>query len=88
MSANNYASNSISPKALIIGANGGIGSSVALALSKQGIETALVGRNEKAINNIAKVCGDTGSKSIPLVCDIAKISPIKSIVNKAIIVDA
>ena len=84
MSANNYASNSVSRKALIVGANGGIGSSVAIALSKQGIETALVGRNEKAINNIARVCEETGSKSIPLICDIAKISPIKSIVNKAI----
>ena len=73
-----------SRKAIIVGANGGIGSSVAVALAREGIESALVGRNEKTINAIAKTCNDAGAKSIPLVCDIAQTNTIEATVNTAI----
>ena len=84
MIADSGAGNLSFRKAIIIGANGGIGSSVAIALARQGIESALVGRNEKAINVLAKTCTDAGAKSIPLVCDIAHINTIESTVNTAI----
>ncbi|MCP4981310.1 MAG: SDR family NAD(P)-dependent oxidoreductase [Gammaproteobacteria bacterium] len=70
-----------SGKALVIG---GIGSAVALALARQGVESALVGRNEESINTIAKNCVDAGARSIPVVCDIRQISTIESTVIEAI----
>ncbi len=84
MIADSGAGNLSFRKAIIIGANGGIGSSVAIALARQGIESAVVGRNEKAINVLAKTCIDAGAKSIPLVCDITRINTIESTVNTAI----
>ncbi|MCP4186796.1 MAG: SDR family oxidoreductase, partial [Gammaproteobacteria bacterium] len=71
-------------KAIIVGANGGIGSSVARALAQQGIELALVGRNQVAIDNIAATCLEFGTRSIPLVCDISQIDTIEACVNTAI----
>ena len=71
-------------KALVVGANGGIGSSVALALASKGIETALIGRNEAALNDVARICARTATRSIPLVCDISKLEAIGPTVETAI----
>ena len=71
-------------KALIVGANGGIGSSVAIALANKGIETALVGRNEAGIKKVARNCSITGTRSIPLVCDITRVKTIAQTVDTAI----
>jgi NADP-dependent 3-hydroxy acid dehydrogenase YdfG len=71
-------------KALVVGANGGIGSAVALALAQQGIDLALVGRNQPAIEQIAEQCGKIGVTALPLFCDIAKTDTIEATVNTAI----
>jgi NADP-dependent 3-hydroxy acid dehydrogenase YdfG len=73
-----------SRKGLVIGANGGIGSAVALALSQHGVELALVGRNQAAIEKIADTCKDTDTRSLPLVCDITEPDNIETTVNTAI----
>ena len=73
-----------SRKAIVIGANGGIGSSVAQALACHGVATVLVGRNEVALNAVAQTCIEAGAKSFPLYCDISQISTIESTVEKAI----
>jgi len=74
----------MSKKAMVIGANGGMGSAIAIELARNGIDLALVGRNEVAITTIAENCIQAGSKAIPLVCDISKTDTIKSTVYKAI----
>jgi NADP-dependent 3-hydroxy acid dehydrogenase YdfG len=73
-----------SRKALIIGANGGIGSAVAIALAQQGVELALVGRNTAALDTICSTCNEAGARSFPLTCDIAQADKIESTVNTAI----
>ncbi len=67
---------SLQGKAIVVGANGGMGKAVALALAHQGVELALIGRNEKAITAIAETCNEAGATTFPLVCDIAKNEPI------------
>jgi len=73
-----------SGKALIIGANGGMGSAVAIALAQQGVELALVGRNKAAIDTISSTCNKAGARTIPLVCDITQADQIESTVTTAI----
>jgi NADP-dependent 3-hydroxy acid dehydrogenase YdfG len=84
MAANNTNAKLSSRKALIIGANGGIGSAVAIALAQQGVELALVGRNKAALDTIAKTCNEAGARSFPLTCDITQADRIESTVNTAI----
>lgn len=71
-------------RALIVGANGGIGRAVALAIARQGIEIALVGRNETAVRQVADSCSAAGARAIPLICDISKTDRIEATVNAAI----
>ncbi len=84
MTANDASAILSSRKALIIGANGGIGSAVALALAKQEVDLALVGRNKAALDGIASTCNEAGGRSFPLTCDITQADRIEFTVNTAI----
>lgn len=70
-------------KALVVGANGGMGSALAIALAGVGINTALMGRNEAAINAVAETCRNSAAAH-PVICDIAKTETIEAAVNEAI----
>ena len=80
----NTSRDSLQGKAIVVGANGGMGKAVALALAQQGIELALIGRNEQAITAMAQTCTEAGAKSFALVCDIAKTETIEGTVSDAI----
>ena len=84
MSTNINGGHLSSQRAIIVGANGGIGSSVARALACHGVATALVGRNKVALNAVVQTCIEAGANSFPLYCDISKIDTIESTVDKAI----
>ena len=84
MTANDPSAILSSCKALIIGANGGIGSAVAIALAQQGVELALVGRNKAALDRISSTCNEAGARSFPLTCDITQADKIESTVDAAI----
>jgi 3-oxoacyl-[acyl-carrier protein] reductase len=73
-----------SRKAIVIGANGGIGSCVARALASRGVTAALVGRNKNTLTTVAQTCIEVGADSFPLHCDIAQIDSIESTVKTAI----
>jgi len=73
-----------SRKAIIVGANGGIGSCIAHALASRGVASALVGRNEDALASVAQACIEAGVDSFPLHCDITQVHSIESTVKKAI----
>ena len=79
----NTANNSLKGKAMVVGANGGMGEAVALALAQQGTELALIGRNEPAVTALAQVCTEAGSKAFPVVCDIADTATIEGTVAEA-----
>ncbi len=74
----------LSGKALVVGANGGIGRAIASALAGAGVECVLMGRNEAAIDALAQECRDLGGHAETVICDIAKIDTIESAVGEAI----
>ena len=80
----NTSNHSFQGKAIVVGANGGMGEAIALTLAQQGIELALIGRNEQAITALTQTCIDAGSKAFPLVCDIADTATIEETVAEAI----
>jgi NAD(P)-dependent dehydrogenase (short-subunit alcohol dehydrogenase family) len=80
----NTSKNCLQGKAIVVGANGGMGKAVALALAKKGFELALIGRNEPAITAVSQSCTEAGAKTFPLFCDIAKTETIESTVSDAI----
>jgi NADP-dependent 3-hydroxy acid dehydrogenase YdfG len=71
-------------KALVVGANGGMGRAIAMDLARQGVDTALMGRSEEAINAVSKTCQQAGAAAHPVICDIAKTETIEVAVNEAI----
>jgi len=71
-------------KAMVVGANGGIGEAVALALAQREIDLALVGRNEQAITTLAQACTEAGSRAFAVVCDIADTATIEAAVAESI----
>ena len=71
-------------KALVVGANGGMGRAIAIALAGAGIDSALMGRNAAAIDAVAASCRETGASAHPVICDIAKIHTIEAAVGEAI----
>lgn len=74
------ATTTIAGKALVVGANGGMGRAVALALADQGVDLALMGRNAAAIEAISEACRAAGVSAHPVVCDIARIDGIEAAV--------
>ncbi|MDH3762814.1 MAG: SDR family NAD(P)-dependent oxidoreductase [Gammaproteobacteria bacterium] len=76
--------NRLGGKALVVGANGGIGSAIATALAGAGIDSALMGRNVAAIDALAKTCRQSGAAALPVLCDISKVDTIEAAVDEAI----
>ncbi len=71
-------------KAIVVGASGGIGAAVARALAEQGIDTVLMGRDAEKLAPVVADCTDAGARAIPLVCDIARLDSIETMVAEAI----
>ena len=64
-------------KALIIGATGGMGASVAAMLSKNGAHCAFVGRDKKKLEDILSICSSFGFPCFNFSCDISNVGAIK-----------
>jgi len=75
---------SLEGKALVVGATGGMGRAVALALAQQGVDLALMGRNPDALDALAAKCREAGVAAHTVVCDIAAVDTIEAGVNSAI----
>jgi NADP-dependent 3-hydroxy acid dehydrogenase YdfG len=71
-------------KALVVGATGGMGRAVALALAAEGAKLALLGRDEAALAAIVEQCAERGAKAISVVCDITRVDTIEAAVGEAI----
>jgi NAD(P)-dependent dehydrogenase (short-subunit alcohol dehydrogenase family) len=70
-------------KALVVGAYGGIGSAIAVGLARQGVDSALMGRNEAALDSVVADCRQAGADAFPVICDIAKTETIEAAVDEA-----
>ena len=71
-------------KALIVGAYDGMGRAVALALAREGVACALMGRDSDRLAEIAKACAEAGTTAFPIVCDIARTETIGPAVKDAV----
>ena len=66
--------------ALVTGATGGIGGQIAKDLAANGAEVIITGRNEAALNELAK---ELGAKTKIVVCDLSKQSEVETLIAKA-----
>ena len=73
-----------SQKAIISGATGGMSRAVALAFAREGIETALMARNEERLIRLAEEYAGLNARALPVVCDIASVDSISASVEEAI----
>ena len=53
-------------KAIVVGASGGMGSAISLALAGEGISSALLGRSEEALSELADNCRARGASALPI----------------------
>lgn len=72
--------------AIITGASDGIGREVAIALAKQGVNLALIGRNKKRLNLVLKLIKNINSKlQVKLCfCDIRNEKEIQQTIKQII----
>ncbi len=74
----------VGKKALVVGAYGGMGKAVALALARESVACALMGRTLDRLTEAADACAEAGTPATPIACDIAQTATIQGAVGKAI----
>jgi len=67
--------------ALILGAGGGLGGAIALALAHEGVQTALGDLDEKAVTATAAAVAAAGARALAIVWDLADLASIGAHVN-------
>ena len=68
--------------ALVLGASGGLGSAIAIALGREGARVALAGRNVESLENTARSVEALGGAALLLPFDLADLSAIDGVVSK------
>jgi NADP-dependent 3-hydroxy acid dehydrogenase YdfG len=61
-----------------------MGRAVAIALAREGVACALMGRSREKLTETANACAEAGTPAIPVVCDIAQTTTIEGAVRQAI----
>ncbi len=74
----------LSGKAMVVGATGGMGSAVARALARAGVDLALLGRNAAMLDEVTADCRESDVDVLSVVCDISKIDEIERTVKNTI----
>lgn len=67
-------------RALVTGANRGIGRYLALGLAAAGYDVALLGRRREALDEVADECGSSGGKAVVAVADVVDRAQVGSAV--------
>ena len=71
--------------AVVTGASDGIGKQVALKLAKEGVNLALIARNEERLNEVKNKCIELDSPKVEgYICDISDNEKVKETVNKIV----
>jgi short-subunit dehydrogenase len=70
--------------AVVTGATGGVGRSIALALAGEGVDVALLGRRTGFLRAVARECAAAGAKAIPYTIDLLKDRGVHSLKQKVI----
>jgi NADP-dependent 3-hydroxy acid dehydrogenase YdfG len=61
-----------------------MGSAVAVALAREGVACALMGRSRERLIETAKTCAEAGMAAFPVVCDITQTATTESAVRQVI----
>ena len=70
--------------AVITGATSGVGRSIAVALAREGVQVALLGRRVRILGLIARECAASGSQVLPYKIDLLKDREIRDLKQKII----
>ena len=71
-------------KALVSGASKGIGRAIALALAAQGVDVAVVARNEEDLETLAKEVRSQGRNCLVLTADLAEYDEVLGVAERAL----
>ncbi len=80
----NTAAIQLQGKAMVVGASGGMGSAVARAVARAGVDVALLGRSGDKLAAVARDCAESGVKAFPITCDISRIENLENVASDAI----
>ena len=71
--------------AIVTGGSRGIGKAIAKALAHEGVDMALVSRNDRDLEaTAAQIAGESGRKVVPLACDVANRNDVDRMVEQAV----
>lgn len=72
-------------KAIVVGASGGIGEQIALALARSGCKIALIGRNEAALQRLATAVNRADTRlAFPVVHDVRDVDTVPQAFAQAV----
>ena len=71
-------------KAVIAGGSRGIGKAIARVLAREGVDMALVARNENELAATAgEIAGDSGRRVLAMTCDVTNRGDVEAMITKA-----
>lgn len=65
--------------AVVTGATGGVGRSIAVALAREGVGVALLGRRAGLLRAVARECEAAGSRAVPYTIDLLRDKEIRDL---------
>jgi meso-butanediol dehydrogenase / (S,S)-butanediol dehydrogenase / diacetyl reductase len=68
--------------AIVTGGGTGVGKGIALALAKEGVDIAVVGRTESKVKSVARQIEDIGRRALSITCDVCEIDEISAAVSQ------
>ena len=75
----------IGKTAIVAGGSRGIGKAIALGLTREGVDVAIISRNLEALSRTAsRIAAETNRKVIPLVCDVTDRAAVDAMVAAAV----
>ena len=68
--------------AVITGATGGVGHSIAVALAREGVNVSLLGRRAGMLRIVSRECAALSVKALPCVIDLCKDNEVRNLKHK------
>jgi meso-butanediol dehydrogenase / (S,S)-butanediol dehydrogenase / diacetyl reductase len=68
--------------AVVTGGGAGVGKGIALALAKEGVDIAVVGRTEWKLKRVAQQIEGLGRRALSITCDVCRLDEITAAVSR------
>ncbi|KAM3965876.1 glucose 1-dehydrogenase-like [Aphomia sociella] len=69
---------------LVTGASSGIGAATAIKFASEGAKVAIVGRNERKLQDVSNQCKERGSEPLIIVADLSKDNDVKKVISTTV----